>query len=752
LGLRWQTMYGKGQYCNRTVMEQSDEHNPQTVLSLKASKPGGQWIMTQQSLVPLKASISQENSAVRLQRKCACEESGTACARCENKATGLQRKLTIGSSNDPLEQEADRVADQVLATPTNPAVSGATPSIQRYTGQPSEQPEEVPVSVDRVLGSSGKPLDIPLRKDMESRFGHDFSQVRVHSNDAGEQSARDVNANAYTVGHNIVFGAGQFAPMTHDGRRLIAHELTHVVQQSNSDGIRVGQINSKRDLSPIAVQPAGVARIQRQSAKPGADRGAGIPEIAARVSRAEAAVKLLRRLYDRYKSNSKDKEVHDKYLVTILQFLEETVTDARMRKTFASLEVNEQRTARQECEDALYYVKRLEIAFRTGYPRLDDDRTWKSPIGAMDMAQRYLDQIVNYREPIPLVPGWHKVVDENGVILGYLHLLVGVTSIYDVNGKYVGGDELGLERPLIDPIDIAAGGIAGLVRGPLRSALSALARGAAPRMRVAGFLVSQGLKSSVPVLAGEVAPSAFVMAETLAAESVPGLARGASGTAAKAAVSQGARVETASVIETATTQGATSVPAQGVAAAASPGVVSAASPGTQSVAGAVGATVASNVTAQQMDPRHARGYGGEQTMGFHHYSQKDGWEFIQGPSGSQGHSVTGSGFDGMAYNQKHDLLDLVDNKSLNRAGNVSSATAIDPAKNLAQNLDDAITQLTGMSNVPNRIRILELLRAKRAALAAGNPGPPNVRLVVTHEGGRTTGVSGPLTGRGVISR
>ena len=66
---------------------------------------------------------------------------------------------------------------------------------------------------------------------MEQRFGHDFSQVRVHSGGAAEQSARDVNANAYTVGHNIVFGAGQFAPETHEGRRLLAHELTHVAQQ-----------------------------------------------------------------------------------------------------------------------------------------------------------------------------------------------------------------------------------------------------------------------------------------------------------------------------------------------------------------------------------------------------------------------------------------------------------------------------------------------------------------------------------------
>jgi len=78
--------------------------------------------------------------------------------------------------------------------------------------------------------------------------------VRVHSGAASEKSARDVNAHAYTVGHNIVFGAGRFAPGTHQGRRLIAHELTHVAQQSSADGVRTGQNNGKRGLSPISLQ------------------------------------------------------------------------------------------------------------------------------------------------------------------------------------------------------------------------------------------------------------------------------------------------------------------------------------------------------------------------------------------------------------------------------------------------------------------------------------------------------------------
>jgi len=194
-----------------------------------------------------------------LRRKCACGNhtvAGGECAACAKNKIGLQRKLAIGASNDPLEQEADRVADQVMAAAVHSAVSNALPRIQCYAGQATEETDTAPASVDRVLAGSGRPLDPTLRQDMEQRFGNDFSQVRMHSGAAAEQSARDVNANAYTVGHNIVFGAGQFAPGTHGGRRLIAHELTHVVQQSGAQRIRLGRSDGKgeQSLSPPMAQ------------------------------------------------------------------------------------------------------------------------------------------------------------------------------------------------------------------------------------------------------------------------------------------------------------------------------------------------------------------------------------------------------------------------------------------------------------------------------------------------------------------
>src|SRR5260370_26046343 len=103
----------------------------------------------------------------------------------------------------------------------------------RATG--AEAPREVPPIVHDVLSSPGQPLDASTRAFMEPRFGHDFSRVRVHLGGCDAQSARDLNADAYTVGQHIVFGAGRFAPETHVGRRLLAHELTHVVQQPNGD-------------------------------------------------------------------------------------------------------------------------------------------------------------------------------------------------------------------------------------------------------------------------------------------------------------------------------------------------------------------------------------------------------------------------------------------------------------------------------------------------------------------------------------
>ena len=96
------------------------------------------------------------------------------------------------------------------------------------------EPFTVPPIVDEVLQSPGQPLDPATRAYMEPRFGHDFSKVRVHTDAKAAESVRAVNARAYTVGKDVVFGEGQYAPRTDAGRHLIAHELAHTIQQQGS--------------------------------------------------------------------------------------------------------------------------------------------------------------------------------------------------------------------------------------------------------------------------------------------------------------------------------------------------------------------------------------------------------------------------------------------------------------------------------------------------------------------------------------
>jgi hypothetical protein len=158
----------------------------------------------------------------------------------------IQRKLEVGAVNDPLEHEADSVADKVMRMPDQPFVQRRCAScdeqerrrgVQRKeiaTNGSGASASEVPAIVHEALSSSGQPIDTGMRTFMESRFGYDFGHVRVHTDARAAESAQAVNAHAYTVGRNVVFGAGKYAPDTSDGQRLMAHELTHVVQQGGN--------------------------------------------------------------------------------------------------------------------------------------------------------------------------------------------------------------------------------------------------------------------------------------------------------------------------------------------------------------------------------------------------------------------------------------------------------------------------------------------------------------------------------------
>jgi hypothetical protein len=151
-----------------------------------------------------------------LQRKCACgnHATGGECEECAKKKGMLQRK-------------------------------------PQHSGLSTQDSETVPPIVHEVLRSPGHPLDPATRAFMEPRFGHDFSGVRVHADAKAATSARAVNALAYTVGRDVVFGAGQHSPATATGQRLLAHELTHVIQQGGKQfeaGMLV-RVGSPRDVS-----------------------------------------------------------------------------------------------------------------------------------------------------------------------------------------------------------------------------------------------------------------------------------------------------------------------------------------------------------------------------------------------------------------------------------------------------------------------------------------------------------------------
>ncbi len=173
-----------------------------------------------------------------LQRKpgCAC---GGGCPRCRN-TLPIQTKLTVSEPGDAYEKEADQIAEEMMPKNSAPCSCGGTcpkcAAEEKYLAQRKTTPasSESGLSVSENFISElglGQPLDRATCAFFEPRFGCDFSNVRIHTDVQAAESAQAVNAQAYTVGQDVVFGAGQYAPRTTAGKRLLAHELTHVVQQ-----------------------------------------------------------------------------------------------------------------------------------------------------------------------------------------------------------------------------------------------------------------------------------------------------------------------------------------------------------------------------------------------------------------------------------------------------------------------------------------------------------------------------------------
>ncbi|RAV11475.1 DUF4157 domain-containing protein [Paenibacillus contaminans] len=160
-------------------------------------------------------------------------------ARTSKPTMWVQAKLTMNQPGDPYEREADRVADQVMQMPSYTSLKSdklASQILRKPAGDAMSN-LSVPTDFDQVIAglrTEGAPLQSNSRKFFETRFGTGFDNVRIHAGGRAAGAAALIGARAFTFGTDIVFGNGEYAPQTTDGQRLLAHELTHVLQQGKS--------------------------------------------------------------------------------------------------------------------------------------------------------------------------------------------------------------------------------------------------------------------------------------------------------------------------------------------------------------------------------------------------------------------------------------------------------------------------------------------------------------------------------------
>ena len=207
-------------------------------------------------------------------QRCACGGSCPSCQAEREKELFIQTKLRIGAPNDIYEQEADRVADTVMRIPESQITEGATVSqkvqpfhTQRFRsthhtpiGEEQEErtlqakgaPNGFPETTSKVESylntsqGSGQPLPESTRTFMESRFGNSFNNVRIHADAQAASVAHELNAQAFTHGQDIYFGAGRYQPNAAFGQQLLAHELTHILQQTQNKKYLI-----QRDLNGV---------------------------------------------------------------------------------------------------------------------------------------------------------------------------------------------------------------------------------------------------------------------------------------------------------------------------------------------------------------------------------------------------------------------------------------------------------------------------------------------------------------------
>jgi hypothetical protein len=194
--------------------------------------------------------------------------------------------------------DAPAPAATAIARPPRPQPSGGD-LLQRVAGRPEpsggDGPREGGPLVDAALASPSQPLDEDVRSTMESKLKQDFSGVRIHTNETAAAGAASVQAKAFTVGRDIVFGSGQYQPHSAEGRQLLAHELTHVVQQGGGRAAEVARAPAApgADQAPAVELRSILRHIEQLYAA-----AAGLPDLPPDLASAAAELSKLRAVAD----------------------------------------------------------------------------------------------------------------------------------------------------------------------------------------------------------------------------------------------------------------------------------------------------------------------------------------------------------------------------------------------------------------------------------------------------------------------
>ncbi|MQA92590.1 MAG: DUF4157 domain-containing protein [Gemmatimonas sp.] len=241
-------------------------------------------------------------------RQCSC---GGTCPRCRAAALAgrVQFSLTVAPAHDGYEREAEAVAADVVRAPEPPAqvaeTRGGVPSVETrraISSLPRRRALVVATStfpVQRQVESAateggtmpvpgrGQPLPGASRAFFESRFGHRFDDVRIHTDRHAQGSARELGARAYTMGTDVVFGAGEYDPSSVRGQRLLAHELTHVVQQGGHGGVIQRSTKAK---TPCAIHVYDASNPKDDAVIPDDKSGIGVASVPDMISKVNAYV------------------------------------------------------------------------------------------------------------------------------------------------------------------------------------------------------------------------------------------------------------------------------------------------------------------------------------------------------------------------------------------------------------------------------------------------------------------------------